>query len=190
MENTMDTRKVFTTGQVAKICKVSGRTVANWCDNNKIKWYRIPGSRERRIVREHLLPFLKERGISLEETNSLKVLLVSDDETFTSQFAQSLKAQDSFDVATKTSMFEAGIEYEKSNPTFIIVDFSLGLSEAVTLCKLVRKNDNPSKILIIAIVQDDQTFDSKLVNEVFKKPFKLDLFVSRFRTLVSQNQGT
>ena len=36
--------KVFTTGQVAKICKVAPRTVSKWFDSGRLKGYRIPGS--------------------------------------------------------------------------------------------------------------------------------------------------
>jgi excisionase family DNA binding protein len=55
--------KVFTTGQVAKICKVAPRTVSKWFDSGRLKGYRIPGSQDRRIPREYLIRFLKEHGI-------------------------------------------------------------------------------------------------------------------------------
>ena len=40
-------KKVFTTGQVAKICKVAPRTVSKWFDSGRLKGYRIPGSQDR-----------------------------------------------------------------------------------------------------------------------------------------------
>ena len=39
-------KKVFTTGQVAKICQVAARTVGKWFDTGKLRGYRIPGSQE------------------------------------------------------------------------------------------------------------------------------------------------
>ena len=57
--------KVFTTGQVAKICKVAPRTVSKWFDSGRLKGYRIPGSQDRRIPREYLIKFLKEHGMPL-----------------------------------------------------------------------------------------------------------------------------
>jgi uncharacterized protein (TIGR02996 family)/excisionase family DNA binding protein len=56
-------KKVFTTGQVAKILQVGPRTVAKWFDSGKLKGYRIPGSNDRRIPREHLLRFIREQGL-------------------------------------------------------------------------------------------------------------------------------
>ena len=40
-------KKVFTTGQVAKICKVAPRTVSKWFDSGRLRGYRIPGSQDR-----------------------------------------------------------------------------------------------------------------------------------------------
>jgi excisionase family DNA binding protein len=57
--------KVFTTGQVARICKVSPRTVTVWFDSGKLRGYRIPGSQNRRIPRDMLIRFLKEHGMPL-----------------------------------------------------------------------------------------------------------------------------
>jgi excisionase family DNA binding protein len=55
--------KVYTTGQVAKICQVAPRTVSKWFDNGRLKGYRIPGSQDRRIPHKHLVAFMKEHGM-------------------------------------------------------------------------------------------------------------------------------
>ena len=60
-------KKVFTTGQVAKICKVAPRTVSKWFDSGRLRGYRIPGSQDRRIPREQLLRFLQEHNMPLGE---------------------------------------------------------------------------------------------------------------------------
>ena len=75
--------KVFTTGQVAKICKVAPRTVSKWFDSGRLKGYRIPGSQDRRIPREYLIKFLKEHGMplgDLEDEAIAKVLVVAQDQ--------------------------------------------------------------------------------------------------------------
>lgn len=53
----------FTTGQVAKICKVAPRTVSKWIDSGTLKGYRIPNSQDRRVPREHLKAFLVDHDI-------------------------------------------------------------------------------------------------------------------------------
>ena len=67
-------KKVFTTGQVAKICKVAPRTVSKWFDSGRLRGYRIPGSQDRRIPREHLIKFLKEHGIVQEQQEEIGTL--------------------------------------------------------------------------------------------------------------------
>lgn len=56
-EQTEQVMQVFTTGEVASICKVASRTVSKWFDSGRLKGYRIPGSQERCIPREYLKNF-------------------------------------------------------------------------------------------------------------------------------------
>ena len=75
-------KTVFTTGEVADICKVSQQTVIRCFDSGKLKGFRVPGSRFRRIPRESLMQFMKENQIPLDNLNSGKkrILAVDDDE--------------------------------------------------------------------------------------------------------------
>lgn len=54
---------VFTTGEVAKICSVAPRTVSKWFDSGKLKGYKIPGSRDRRITKTALVSFMKSHNV-------------------------------------------------------------------------------------------------------------------------------
>jgi excisionase family DNA binding protein len=56
-------KNVLTTGDVAKICNVAGRTVSKWFDSGLLKGYRIPGSQDRRIPVEEMIRFMKEHNI-------------------------------------------------------------------------------------------------------------------------------
>src|ERR1700752_5441143 len=74
-------KTVFTTGEAAKICKVSQQTIIRCFDNGQLKGFRVPGSRFRRIPREALYKFMKDNGIPTDalESGKRKVLLVDDD---------------------------------------------------------------------------------------------------------------
>lgn len=61
-------KRVFTTGEAAKICKISQQTIIRCFDaaegsKIKLKGFRVPGSRFRRIPRDSLFEFMKENGI-------------------------------------------------------------------------------------------------------------------------------
>ena len=89
--------KVFTTGQVAKICKVAPRTVSKWFDSGRLKGYRIPGSQDRRIPREYLIKFLKEHGMplgDLEDEAMAKVLIVAQDQVLIENLKRELAARE------------------------------------------------------------------------------------------------
>jgi excisionase family DNA binding protein len=150
--------KVFTTGQVAKICKVAPRTVSKWFDSGRLKGYRIPGSQDRRIPREYLIKFLKEHGMplgDLEDEAMAKVLIVAQDQVLIENLKRELPPERSFKVGTAASGFEAGIQAESFHPDCMIVDFSIGKVEALQICQNLRKNNDFTEIILIALLPDD-----------------------------------
>ena len=135
-------KTIFTTGQVAKICKVAPRTVSKWFDSGRLRGYRIPGSQDRRIPREHLIRFLKEHGMplgELEDEAMGKVLLVGVDSMIQTGVVEILGSDD-YKVEAAMSGFEAGIQAESLHPDCVIVDFGMGRSEALMIAQNLRKN--------------------------------------------------
>lgn len=183
--------KVFTTGQVAKICKVAPRTVSKWFDSGRLKGYRIPGSQDRRIPREYLIRFLKEHGMplgELEDETMAKVLVVAQDQVLIENLKRELPMERNFKVGVAASGFEAGIQAESFHPDCIIVDFSIGRTEALQICQNLRRNSEFAETILIALLPDDgssMSFDRSSINETFKKPFDAALLAERLRTLIS-----
>ena len=182
--------KVFTTGQVAKICKVAPRTVSKWFDSGRLKGYRIPGSQDRRIPREYLIKFLKEHGMplgDLEDEAMAKVLLVGQDQVLIENLKKHLPVERSFKIQVAASGFEAGIQAESFHPDCIVVDYSIGRIDAQQICQNLRRNPEYADTIVIALLPDDGsqiTVDRNHVNESFKKPFDAALLAERLRTLI------
>jgi excisionase family DNA binding protein len=182
--------KVFTTGQVAKICKVAPRTVSKWFDSGRLRGYRIPGSQDRRIPREYLIKFLKEHGMplgDLEDEAMAKVLIVAQDQVLVENVKRELPLERSFKLAVAASGFDAGIQAESFHPDCIIVDFSIGRTEALQICQNLRRNTEFADVILIALLPDDGSsisFDRSSINETFKKPFDAALLAERLRTLI------
>jgi excisionase family DNA binding protein len=106
-------KKVFTTGQVAKICQVAPRTVSKWFDSGRLRGYRIPGSQDRRIPREALIRFLKENGMpmgNLEEESWHKMLVIGA-KLFIDRLNELLPDED-YKYGVANSGFEAGMQAE------------------------------------------------------------------------------
>jgi excisionase family DNA binding protein len=182
--------KVFTTGQVAKICKVAPRTVSKWFDSGRLKGYRIPGSQDRRIPREYLIRFLKEHGMplgDLEDEAMAKVLIVAQDQILIENIKRELPLERSFKVAIAASGFDAGIQAESFHPDCIIVDFSIGRTEALQICQHLRRNVEFADVILIALLPDDgnsTSFERSSITETFKKPFAAAHLAERLRTLI------
>jgi excisionase family DNA binding protein len=186
--------KVFTTGQVAKLCKVAPRTVSKWFDAGRLKGYRIPGSQDRRIPREYLIKFLKEHGMpldGLEDETLAKVLVVAQDQILIDNLKRELPPEKSFRVSVAASGFDAGIQAESFHPDCVIVDFSIGKMESVQICQNLRRNGEFSDVILIALLPDDgssASFDRSSINETFKKPFDAALLAERLRTLIGSKK--
>jgi len=58
-------RDVFTTGDIARICRVAPRTALNWLYSGLLGGYRLPLSRDWRVTRESLVRFLEENGMPI-----------------------------------------------------------------------------------------------------------------------------
>jgi excisionase family DNA binding protein len=187
-------KKVFTTGQVAKICKVAPRTVSKWFDSGRLRGYRIPGSQDRRIPREHLIKFLKEHGMplgELEEEGLHKILIVGAEKLFVDRVRELLPEDDDFKYELAASGFEAGIQAESFRPDTIIIDLAMGRTEGLQIAGNLRKPEY-EQTLIIALASEDEAEPEKLVNngfsEAFKKPFDVALLGERIRTLVEEKR--
>ncbi len=74
-------KKIFTTGEAAKVCKVSQQTIIRCFDSGRLSGFRVPGSRFRRIPRAELIRFMRKNDIPLDaiETDIRRVLVVDED---------------------------------------------------------------------------------------------------------------
>jgi excisionase family DNA binding protein len=188
-------KKVFTTGQVAKICKVAPRTVSKWFDSGRLRGYRIPGSQDRRIPREHLIKFLKEHGMplgELEEEGLHKILIIGAEKLFSDRVKELLPEDDDFKYESASSGFEAGILAESFHPDSIIIDLAMGRSEALQIASNLRRNPAYEQTLIVGLASEDEASPEALTgygfNDIFKKPFDVALLGERIRTLVEEKR--
>jgi excisionase family DNA binding protein len=185
-------KQVFTTGEVAQICKVSQQTVIRCFDSGKLKGFRVPGSRFRRIPREALIQFMKENQIPLDQLESGKrrVLVVDDDEAIVDMFVDLLERDGRFEVQTASTGYEAGILTEQFRPDILLLDFKLPDINGTAVCRTIRSNPNYEHIKIICIsgVADPDEVNelrSSGADEFIRKPFDINGVISRMSELLS-----
>lgn len=174
-------KKIFTTGEVAKIMTVAPRTVSKLIDCGKLRGYRIPRhdskGGDRRIPRENLIRFLKDNNMplgDLETEQWHKLLLIGADKLFITLLTDVLPECDRFKCEFAQSGFEAGILAESFRPESIVIDMVLGRTESIQIMRNLRKYPAYEKTLIIGLANEDEVESEKLVEDgfslIFKKP--------------------
>ncbi len=179
-------RTIFTTGQVAKICKVAPRTVSKWFDSGRLRGYRIPGSQDRRIPRDHLVRFLKEHGMPLGELEEdmSTVLVVGDVDVQSIREALQERLGEGVKLSFADSAFDAGVLCNnESAPNCIIVDASVGQQSLANF----GTNESLSKSVLIALLPKDVPSPVGFT-ECFHKPYDLSLLAERVNTHLKRSE--
>ncbi|MCH7591272.1 MAG: response regulator [Planctomycetes bacterium] len=186
------TKQVFTTGEVAQVCKVSQQTVIRCFDSGKLKGFRVPGSRFRRIPREALVSFMKDNQIPLDhlESGRRRVLVVDDDEAIVEMFTELLERDGRFEVRTASSGYEAGMLTERFRPDVILLDFKLPDINGTVVCSGIRSNEihNHTKIIIISGAADPEEVEELRragADEFIRKPFDITAVIARIAEMLN-----
>lgn len=184
-------KSVFTTGEVAQICRVSQQTVIRCFDSGRLQGFRVPGSRFRRIPRASLVTFMKSNQIPLDklETGRKRVLVVDDDEAIVEMFTELLARHGHFEVKTARTGYDAGILTEQFRPDVLLLDFKLPDINGNVVCRTIRSNPNYEHMHIIVIsgVADPDEVKELLsagANEFIRKPFDINAVISRIAEVV------
>lgn len=153
-------RTTYTTGEVAHFCQVVPRTVSKWFDSGKLKGYRIPGSQDRRIPRDHLIRFLRDNGMPLDllEQIGIGVLLVGLPEHAASSLTEALaQGENGLRIDRTSSLFEAGMVLGSQATTdVVVIDFAVGRSEALALAGRMRASEEHEECLIVGLLNEDE----------------------------------
>ena len=179
-------KSVFTTGEAAKICKVSQQTIIRCFDSGQLKGFRVPGSRFRRIPRDQLFSFMKDNGIPTDalESGKRKVLVVDDDEGLVDLLRDVFEKDGRFDVRTTNNGFDAGMLVKEFRPDIVVLDVMLPDINGKEVCQRVRSDSALDDVRIICIsgmVEQDKVNDLRLAgaNDFMQKPFAVEKLLER-----------
>jgi len=179
-------KTVFTTGEAAKICKVSQQTIIRCFDNGQLKGFRVPGSRFRRIPREMLYKFMKDNGIPTDalESGKRKVLLVDDDAELVEVMTKFLEEDGRFEIRVATTGFDAGMLVKEYRPDIIVLDVMLPDINGKEVCQRVRADSTLEDVRILCIsgmIEEDKIQDLKLsgADDFLPKPFDAEILIER-----------
>ncbi len=182
----MSAKTVFTTGEAAKICKVSQQTIIRCFDNGSLKGFRVPGSKFRRIPREQLFAFMRDNGIPTDalESGKRKVLIVDDDEELVELLSDVFDKDGRFEVKTANNGFDAGMQVREFRPDLVVLDVMLPDINGKEVCQRIRSDETLEAVKIICIsgmVEQDKVAELRLAgaNDFMHKPFNVDRLLDR-----------
>ncbi len=182
----MTTKTVFTTGEAAKICKVSQQTIIRCFDNGSLKGFRVPGSRFRRIPRDQLFAFMRDNGIPTDalESGKRKILIVDDDEELVELLSDVFEKDARFDVRTANNGFDAGMLVKEYRPDLVVLDVMLPDINGKEVCQRVRSDKSLETVKIICIsgmVEQDKVAELRAAgaDDFMHKPFNVERLLDR-----------
>ncbi len=179
-------KTVFTTGEAAKICKVSQQTIIRCFDSGQLKGFRVPGSRFRRIPRDQLYNFMRENGIPTDalESGKRKALIVDDDVDLVELLVDAFERDGRFELRTANNGFDAGMLVKEFHPDIVVLDIMLPDINGKEVCQRVRMDKTMEDVKILCIsgmIEQDKVADLMAcgANEFMQKPFSVEALVEK-----------
>lgn len=182
------TKGVYTTGEVARLFQVTKRTVIKWIDEGKLRGYRIPGSRHRRVPESSFREFLRVYKIPHSEILVRpRVLIVDDDHDFLELLKDALR--DRYDLETACTALEAASRLPVFQPDLILLDIRLPDLSGLEVCRHFQSYRHERKAPILTMSAygaelDPADLRRSGADDFLPKPLKLAELKERIASMV------
>ena len=187
-------KKVFTTGQVAKICKVAPRTVSKWFDSGRSGDIGFRGRRTAGFPASTCSGSSRNTGCRWATSNrkftrrswsSVPMPRCSGASASTSAKGMTSGSRPPLRASRPASAPES------FHPDCIIIDLAVGRIEAGQIAQNLRKSQDHLTTILVALTSDEPNEDTYNLgfNDAFKKPFDGALLAERVRRLISQKKA-
>lgn len=183
--------KSYSTGEIAKFCGVTLRTVIRWIERGSLNAYKLPGRGNNRVTEQELLKFLNEyqmpipdelkpkesatESVSVAEETSNRILICDDEKPYADAIRRVLRRA-GYDTRVAFSGFEAGTELMLFKPALITLDLSMPGMSGFEVVSFIREREalRDIKILVISALPDEDLRKAILLgaDAALSKPFE------------------
>jgi len=182
----------MTTGQAAKMCCVSQRTVIRWIDSGRLKGHRFPGTGgHRRILISDLRTFLTSNGLPIPqelEPPKNRVLIIEDEAVIAFLIEDVLKAA-GYETRIAANGFVAGQLFETFKPDVVTLDLKMPGIPGIEVIVSLRKNVKTEHvgILIVSGMPNNELEEAiaKGADNALAKPFRQEALLECVRQLAN-----
>lgn len=126
-----------------------------------------------------------------EATKNKNLLIVDDDDALRETLAEQLALHDDYTVTQAISGQQAMVEVKDKTFDLILLDVTLGDMDGRDVCRLLRKQNVKSPILMLTGADSDADTILGLdagANDYVTKPFKLNVLLARLRAQLRQHE--
>ena len=156
--------RLYTTVDVAKICKVSLRTVIRWVDEGKLSSFRTPGG-HRRVREKDLMLFLDHYKIPFSiksKEKGKKILVIEEKKVLERLLLQILRrSSDNYELFFSRNLYEGAVRVGLLNPDLIILGEKHKGPEIVKFCQALSKISETKRTKILILSSSSPRFKSK-----------------------------
>ena len=176
------TERVYTTVDLAKVCKVSLRTVIRWVDEGKLTSFRTPGG-HRRVREEDLLKFLDRYQIPFSikpSAETRRILVVEERRLLEGLLKQILRrSSDTHEIFVARDLYESAVKIGLLRPDLVLVGAVSRGQQIVSFCRSLRAipEAKDTKIVVLGSRLADVKREELLslgVQAVIEKPYTIE----------------
>lgn len=183
--------KVFTSGEVARICGVSPDTVSRWFDVGHIEGYRLGPGGDRRIPYQSLRKFMLQHGIPLDrlENEARCILVVDDDPHYLDILPRALVKLGTYEILTASTGFDAGTIVAERNPRVLILDINLSDMDGRKVCQRVKGRPETQHTRVVAIsgyieAHEFEGLRDYGFDDYLRKPFSIEELTAKVQAVL------
>ena len=188
MEKKRKRIKIYSALEVANICGVVNQTAINWIKNGSLKAFTTPGG-QYRVYAEHLVDFLKERGMkvpaevleSLNDgfVNEKKILIIDTDRVAIKELRDGLsESLTGYSFISAVTSFDAGRLLMAEKPEIIILTEAFPELTVENLYDTISSRRDYEKPAIIFIADENSTArESRKADLFLHQPVEIEKLV-------------
>jgi len=193
------TKKLYTTHEVAKLLGVTPITVIRWIDSGKFKCFTTVGG-HRRIEHDELVQFAQAYNLpwqgeeDLQQRRKFVVLAVDDEPDSLDLFVDMLGSVHDLQLITVSNAFSAGAKLVEDQPDLVLLDFLMPELDGFEFCRFIREDPRFKDVPIIAVTGlkgegDVAKMRDAGVSDILTKPFSQDVLVEKIERFRNHKGG-
>ncbi len=186
----MTEMKVLTTGEAARHCGVTFRTVIRWIERGRLKAYKLPGRGDHRIRADDFVIFLRENSMPVPDEfgGGNRMILVVEDQPEMAAAIRRVLTRANYEVAVARDGFEAGTLLARHRPSLVTLDLKMPGVDGLQVLTYIREHSEhaDTRVLVIS-AETTEGLERALIagaNDVLQKPFENTELLKKIEQLI------